>query len=76
MTKSDLLQCFEKLCEARAENPNVSAMIIDGAAVVQMLKPGTGKTFQEYSEVVFWPHIARWLEKVSKIDVMYTSHPI
>ena len=42
-SKSDLLQCFEKLCEARAENPNVSAMIIDGAAVVQMLKPGTGK---------------------------------
>ena len=58
-SKSDLLQCFEKLYEARAENPNVSAMIIDGVAVVQMLKLGTAKTFQEYSEVVFWPHIAR-----------------
>ena len=51
-------KCFEKLYEARAENPNVSAVIIDGAAVVQMLKPGTAKTFQEYSEVVFRPHIA------------------
>ena len=70
-SKSDLLQCFEKLCEARAETPNVSAMIIDGAAVVQMLKLGTAKTFQEYSEVVFWPHIARWLEKVSRINVIW-----
>ena len=50
-SKSDLLQCFEKLYETGEDNPEVSAVMIDGAAVVQMLKPGMAKTFREYSDV-------------------------
>ncbi|KAG7159649.1 hypothetical protein Hamer_G025299 [Homarus americanus] len=68
-SKSDLLQCFEKLCEARIGEPDVSAVVIDGAAVVQMLKSGTTKTFKEYSKAVFYPYIARWLGKVKRVDV-------
>ena len=46
-SKSDLLQCFEKLYEARVKTSDVSAVIIDDAAVMQMLKPGRAKAFQE-----------------------------
>lgn len=45
--------------------------MVDGAAVVQMLKPGTAKTFQEYSDIVFVPHIQRWLKKVRRVDVIW-----
>ena len=74
-SKSDLLQCFEKLYETREDNPEVSAVMIDGAAVVQMVKPGIAKTFQEYSDVVFVPHIVRWLQRVSRVDVIWDVDP-
>lgn len=56
-SKSDLLRCFENLHKTRTDESEVSVVILDGAAMVQILKPKTAKTFQEYSEV-FLPHIA------------------
>lgn len=46
-------------------------MVIDGAAIVQMLKPGSTKAFEEYSNTVFEPYFARWLEKVERVDVVW-----
>ncbi|KAG7157210.1 hypothetical protein Hamer_G010061 [Homarus americanus] len=46
-SKSHLLKCFEKLCEARTGEPDISAVVIGGAGVVQMLKPGRTKIFKE-----------------------------
>ena len=37
-TKSDLLICLEDLCENQTEAP-VTSSVVDGAAIVQMLKP-------------------------------------
>ncbi|KAG7162389.1 hypothetical protein Hamer_G007916, partial [Homarus americanus] len=50
---------IEKHGEARTGEPDVSTVVIDVVAVVQMLKPGTTKTFKEYSKAVFGPYIAR-----------------
>ena len=44
-----MLVCLEGLSEAQSVAPSVTNAIIDGAAVVQMLKPGATKTFQEYT---------------------------
>ncbi len=44
-TKSDLLQCLEKEQET-PQTTTFDAIFLDGAAVVQMLKPGTAGTFQ------------------------------
>ncbi|KAG1665347.1 AP-4 complex subunit mu-1 [Nymphon striatum] len=68
-TKADLIQCFDKLHETQLNEPKVSAVIVDGAAVVQILKPGTAKTFQDYSHNVFVPYIAKLLAQVSRVDV-------
>ena len=35
--------------------PNVDAVILDGAVIVNMLKPGTARTFSDYSSQVFLP---------------------
>ena len=46
-TKSDLLSCFEKNGPAQAQRPSVEALLLDGAAIVNMLKPRASNTFQE-----------------------------
>ena len=56
-TKSDLLQCLEKISPAIAEVPTVEALLLDGAAIVNLLKPGPSRTFQEYSQSVFLPYV-------------------
>ena len=48
-TKSDILVCLSDSFEVPAEAPRVSSVVIDGAAIVQMLKPGDSKTFQQYA---------------------------
>ena len=47
-TKSDLLQCFEVFGAWQQKlTPEVDAILLDGAAAVQMLNPGTATTFQD-----------------------------
>ena len=43
------------MCEAQTEAPEVTNVIIDGAAIVQMLKPGAAVTFEEYAYQVLFP---------------------
>jgi len=52
-----LLHCLELEEKQLLHAPNVDAIFLDGAAVVQMLNPGGAKTFQEYSGVVFTPNL-------------------
>ena len=51
-SKSDLIPCIEKMIETD-EKPAPSVLILDGVAIVQMLKPRLSKTFLEYSENIF-----------------------
>ena len=50
---SDLLQCFEDITLSSTQAPEVACVIIDGAAIAQMLKPGMAKNFGEYDKNVF-----------------------
>ena len=53
--KSELITCVE--VKTILECPSVDVTVIDAAAVVNMLPPGKCKTFKEYAEFVFLPHI-------------------
>ena len=46
------------------EFPPVDAQFLDGAAVVQMLNPGTARTFLDYALHVF-SHICTWIALVA-----------
>ena len=73
--KSDLLFCLERLCPAKAEKPSVDVLLLDWAAIVNMLKPtGACKTFAEYSQFVFIPYITRELESVKRVDVVWDRY--
>ena len=51
--KSDLMKCLDSLTTNPSITPVVDAMLIDGAALVNMLKPsGACKTFSDYANQV------------------------
>lgn len=87
-TKSDLVSCLEDLVPTPTQNPMpvaqtavppddkpiVDAIILDGAAIVNMLKPGTARTFSEYASQIFLPYITAQLEHVQRLDVVWDEY--
>ena len=71
-SKSELLtKCLEPLSIVTDECPSVEAVIINGAALVNMFKPDTSRTFNEYAATVFLPYIRRQLDTVKRINVVW-----
>ena len=54
ITKSDLIQYLEKISPGRVEAPSIEALLLDDAAIMNMLKPGLSMTFQELTVMVFF----------------------
>ncbi|KAJ8406772.1 hypothetical protein AAFF_G00296880 [Aldrovandia affinis] len=76
-TKSDLVGCLERLITPRendAASPPVEVMILDGAAIVNMLAPGNAKTFSEYASLVFLPYITSQLQHTSRVDIVWDEY--
>ena len=73
--KSDLLTCLEKLC-AKQKHILLDglAVVLDGAAIVQMLKPSCVKTFGEYAADVFIPYIAAQLRTACRVDLVWDRY--
>jgi hypothetical protein len=72
--KSELLSILEKIAEFVATEPSTSSgVILDGAAVVRLLKPRTSKTFEEYYTNEFWGHIFSMVKKwePKRVDVVW-----
>ncbi len=69
-TKSDLVSCLEDTLPVpvldQTENPTTDVIIIDGAAIVNMLRPGNAKTFEDYASDVFLPYITSQLQHSSR----------
>ena len=75
-TKSDLLGCLEDLVSSQGNSPSprVQVNIIDGAAIVNMLRPGAAKKFSDYAEQVLTPYIVSQLQHVSRLDVVWDDY--
>ena len=57
-----------------ASSPAVEVVILDGAAIVNMLAPGTTKTFSEYATQVFLPYVTSQLQHASRVDVVFDEY--
>ena len=73
-TKSDLLLCLNDCSEVQAQTPVTSCAILDGAAIVAMLKPEATKTFSDFASKVFIPHILLHFHKVSRVDLVWDRY--
>ena len=70
-SKSDLLEVLEN-CGTYAEEPkDMQVVILDGSAVVKMLKPDACQTFAEYAEKIFLKYLAQRLEAVDRLDTVW-----
>ena len=74
-SKSDLLICLEDLCDTETEAPMATTgVIVDGAAIVQMLKPAAAKNFAEYVSEIFIPYITSQMRNASRLDIVWDRY--
>ena len=75
-TKSDLVGCLEELVSSQEKttNPDVQAILLDGSAVVNMLRPGYAKTFSDYASQVFQPYIVAQTQHASRVDIVWDEY--
>ena len=72
--KSDLLPCLEQVHSAYSDSPKVTCTIVDGATIIQMLKPSSVKTFNDYAHVIFIPYLTKKIESVSRVDLVWDRY--
>ena len=73
-TESDLLDCLDRFVAPEQECPTVDCIILDGAAIVQMIQPVRCKTFADYATKIFVPYILSHLSKVSRLDLVWDRY--
>ncbi|KAL8586162.1 hypothetical protein ACOMHN_057724 [Nucella lapillus] len=73
-TKSDLLTCLEEVSDAKTETPVTTCSVLDGAAIIQMLKPAASKTFEEYAQQIVIPYMSTKLQTVSRLDLVWDTY--
>ena len=69
--KSDLLDWLQKLFPAQDDAPDVNVLILNGAAVVNMLKPTACQMFQDYASNIFIKYLENQLRKVGRIYIIW-----
>ena len=75
-SKSDMIDCLENISEAQSISPTTTMVVIDRAALVQMLKPGASKNFKDYAHQVFIPYMLGQLHTASRLDLVWDSYII
>ena len=55
-------------------NPLSEVVVLDGAAIVNMLKPGSARTFQDYAKDVFLPYVKSQVDKAQRVDIVWDDH--
>ncbi|XP_065670919.1 uncharacterized protein LOC136089121 [Hydra vulgaris] len=77
-SKSDVLICLEQYGSEKQQDFNldykVSALIVDGAALVHMLHPRSSKTFSDYCENVIGPFVDRLLRSAQRLDIVFDRY--
>ena len=71
--KSDMLKIFSNKCDTQYEDQGVTAVVLDGAAIVQMIPPTSSKTFKGYCENEFSTYINIKVQNpnVRRIDIVF-----
>ncbi|KAG1679198.1 putative RNA polymerase II subunit B1 CTD phosphatase RPAP2 [Nymphon striatum] len=74
-TKIYLLTCFEDIAYSRSEAPTTTtSIVIDGAAIVQMLKPAVCKNFREHAQKIVIPHMSTRFQSSSRLDLVWDTY--
>ena len=73
--KSDLMACLEPVAQSTNQTrPNTDVAIMNGAVLVNILRPSSGKTFSDYASDVFVPYINRELQQACRVDIVWDQY--
>ena len=70
-SKSDLMDCLENFISNPEEPKGADVLILDGSAIVNMLKPVGCRTMQDYAENIYLRYLCSQLETVSRLDIVW-----
>ena len=62
------------ISEAGYQAPATSSVILDGASIVQMLKPTVAKNFVEYASQIFIPYVLSQFQNRSRVDLLWDMY--
>ena len=68
--KSEILECITPN-ELPIQRPVTTAAVLDGAVIVQMIRPRNSVTFGEYFTEQFVPYIMTWFESNERVDIVW-----
>lgn len=54
-----------------SSQPQVDALVVDGPAIIHMIRPGLCVTIDEYIKTKFHPYILSQLNNVYRIDLVW-----
>ena len=73
-TKADLMECLESYTDVKHDAPDTDVTILDGAVVVNFLKPVGAKSFDDYALKTFLPYIERQLQHAKRVDIVWDQY--
>ena len=73
-TKTDLMDILEAYLYYPDTTPSVTANILDGAMLVQMLHPKGSITFQDYLNGIFLTYLSERIQNVSRLDIVWDRY--
>ena len=68
--KSEILQCIVPK-DLESVRPETTAAVLDGAVLIQMLRPRNAVTLGEYYMEEFVPYILSWFEWNTRVDIVW-----
>lgn len=72
--KSELFTCFDTRVPPLSECTARTVVILDGAAVVQKMKPMEADTFEQYALDVFIPYIMSIFQTAERVDIVWNTY--
>ena len=73
--QSAVMACLEPLAQSTNQTrPNTDVAIMDGAVLVNILRPSSCKTFCDYASDVFVRYINRELQQACRVDIVWDQY--
>ena len=74
LVQRNILTCLVDLSPYQTKTSDATCIVLDGAAIIQMMKPSAAKTSDEYAQQVFIPYLSSQLRSVSRVDIVWDTY--
>ncbi|KAK2175341.1 hypothetical protein NP493_738g01040 [Ridgeia piscesae] len=61
---------------SQTKTPDATCIVLDGAAIILMMKPAATNTFDVYAQQVFIPYMSSQLRIVSRVDLVWKTRKL